>query len=130
MIRRPPRSTRTDTLFPYTTLFRSQKLTTFDFLDTRDEGAEPMNVEILAHPELKSALNRMIDLASADTGQSARVTYFLLAWWDGEQWGHFQLTDPFGVDRAVAADLVTVFAFIGQSGGAVKIIHLGDQNKQ
>src|SRR3546814_9957824 len=26
MIRRPPRSTRTDTLFPYTTLFRSLKL--------------------------------------------------------------------------------------------------------
>src|SRR3546814_6900201 len=25
MIRRPPRSTRTDTLFPYTTLFRSRK---------------------------------------------------------------------------------------------------------
>src|SRR3546814_2408334 len=27
MIRRPPRSTRTDTLFPYTTLFRSYHLT-------------------------------------------------------------------------------------------------------
>src|SRR3546814_7284335 len=26
MIRRPPRSTRTDTLFPYTTLFRSVKI--------------------------------------------------------------------------------------------------------
>src|SRR3546814_4737133 len=26
MIRRPPRSTRTDTLFPYTTLFRSRQL--------------------------------------------------------------------------------------------------------
>src|SRR3546814_9349365 len=26
MIRRPPRSTRTDTLFPYTTLFRSHQL--------------------------------------------------------------------------------------------------------
>src|SRR3546814_11304525 len=26
MIRRPPRSTRTDTLFPYTTLFRSLEL--------------------------------------------------------------------------------------------------------
>src|SRR3546814_16748450 len=26
MIRRPPRSTRTDTLFPYTTLFRSERL--------------------------------------------------------------------------------------------------------
>src|SRR3546814_5882869 len=30
MIRRPPRSTRTDTLFPYTTLFRSPDLT-FNF---------------------------------------------------------------------------------------------------
>src|SRR3546814_2535350 len=27
MLRRPPRSTRTDTLFPYTTLFRSSDLT-------------------------------------------------------------------------------------------------------
>src|SRR3546814_19874751 len=26
MLRRPPRSTRTDTLFPYTTLFRSRKI--------------------------------------------------------------------------------------------------------
>src|SRR3546814_13272490 len=26
MIRRPPRSTRTDTLFPYTTLFRSESI--------------------------------------------------------------------------------------------------------
>src|SRR3546814_7813020 len=31
MIRRPPRSTRTDTLFPYTTLFRS-KLTNEEFI--------------------------------------------------------------------------------------------------
>src|SRR3546814_1914987 len=29
MIRRPPRSTRTDTLFPYTTLFRSSRCTTW-----------------------------------------------------------------------------------------------------
>src|SRR3546814_6959782 len=29
MIRRPPRSTRTDTLFPYTTLFRSRWRATF-----------------------------------------------------------------------------------------------------
>src|SRR3546814_2541973 len=28
MIRRPPRSTRTDTLFPYTTLFRSPRMET------------------------------------------------------------------------------------------------------
>src|SRR3546814_13867796 len=32
MIRRPPRSTRTDTLFPYTTLFRSATRAAGDFL--------------------------------------------------------------------------------------------------
>src|SRR3546814_10212648 len=31
MLRRPPRSTRTDTLFPYTTLFRSLALTSTPF---------------------------------------------------------------------------------------------------
>src|SRR3546814_1335085 len=40
MILRPPRSTRTDTPFPYTTLFRSDSLTdTFTVTVTDDEGA-------------------------------------------------------------------------------------------
>src|SRR3546814_20267343 len=39
MIRRPPRSTRTDTLFPYTTLFRSVNDSEADFSVGRsDEG--------------------------------------------------------------------------------------------
>src|SRR3546814_12591313 len=37
MIRRPPISTRTDTLFPYTTLFRSQEKQQ----DHRDPGSSP-----------------------------------------------------------------------------------------
>src|SRR3546814_7064451 len=36
MIRRPPRSTRTDTLFPYTTLFRSRGIPTS--LDIKSVG--------------------------------------------------------------------------------------------
>src|SRR3546814_6296439 len=36
MIRRPPRSTRTDTLFPYTTLFRSALASAYNALDRRD----------------------------------------------------------------------------------------------
>src|SRR3546814_11970568 len=32
MIRRPPRSTRTDTLFPYTTLFRSKEVAASSFI--------------------------------------------------------------------------------------------------
>src|SRR3546814_1526859 len=38
MIRRPPRSTRTDTLFPYTTLVRSQSQGNRLLLTQRDEG--------------------------------------------------------------------------------------------
>src|SRR3546814_18023406 len=34
MLRRPPRSTRTDTLFPYTTLFRSPNIPDLPGLDT------------------------------------------------------------------------------------------------
>src|SRR3546814_7932970 len=37
MIRRPPRSTRTDTLFPYTTLFRSDTV-----LSLEEQGFEPV----------------------------------------------------------------------------------------
>src|SRR3546814_938321 len=43
MIRRPPRSTRTDTLFPYTTLFRSRELK--DYVeDVREEVLRIKNV--------------------------------------------------------------------------------------
>src|SRR3546814_12453760 len=38
MIRRPPRSTRTDTLFPYTTLFRSGGRTSSSDRDVRPSG--------------------------------------------------------------------------------------------
>src|SRR3546814_12654664 len=46
MLRRPPRSTRTDTLFPYTTLFRSQRLTITGLtnnINAVDYSADPNN---------------------------------------------------------------------------------------
>src|SRR3546814_7260566 len=53
MIRRPPRSTRTDTLFPYTTLFRSIFALTVEALWFRNNsfngGADGAQV---ANPEL------------------------------------------------------------------------------
>src|SRR3546814_20741118 len=59
MIRRPPRSTRTDTLFPYTTLFRSERfreMQTFTMkLWTAAAGAAAATTmaapPALAHPE-------------------------------------------------------------------------------
>src|SRR3546814_12008876 len=53
MIRRPPRSTRTDTLFPYTTLFRSRSGHTpaVDVVSLADDGA----VEVLLSSPLQAA---------------------------------------------------------------------------
>src|SRR3546814_16637404 len=48
MIRRPPRSTRTDTLFPYTTLFRSRQPARSKIAGDMKEGAIE-GVEIFAH---------------------------------------------------------------------------------
>src|SRR3546814_1285251 len=52
MIRRPPRSTRTDTLFPYTTLFRSEmtrKAVGADFFD----GKTPAQLQALGDFDLE-----------------------------------------------------------------------------
>src|SRR3546814_5953149 len=56
MIRRPPRSTRTDTLFPYTTLFRSDR--NIDLVAHRfDLGARfPQRLAGLARDQVGKAL--------------------------------------------------------------------------
>src|SRR3546814_15673510 len=46
MIRRPPRSTRTDTLFPYTTLFRSSDTVNTIVADACPQGSYPEQWDI------------------------------------------------------------------------------------
>src|SRR3546814_4663914 len=62
MIRRPPRSTRTDTLFPYTTLFRSP-------LDVRRSvGVAPLVLRVGPGAELaQQAVGLALGLELADT---------------------------------------------------------------
>src|SRR3546814_6257585 len=66
MIRRPPRSTRTDTLFPYTTLFRSSSgaRAVFMLLSTNDRGVADMtasqSIENLAKA-IKASRDRRMD---------------------------------------------------------------------
>src|SRR3546814_17666729 len=64
MIRRPPRSTRTDTLFPYTTLFKAQAHTTSLGAQPRIAGYETTRVNREASKQ--SALS----LAGPWTGRS------------------------------------------------------------
>src|SRR3546814_2319932 len=50
MIRRPPRSTRTDTLFPYTTLFRSGDCAPPPALLTLGHGTRPRRIQLGHRP--------------------------------------------------------------------------------
>src|SRR3546814_17897795 len=94
MIRRPPRSTRTDTLFPYTTLFRSRPSGAGRTRgDPRDAGAvrENGNPRNLGHggvPDVRWA-------GRASRPRAGRHAYLCLS-----PAFHLQLSGRHGRDRA------------------------------
>src|SRR3546814_16462124 len=68
MIRRPPRSTRPDTLFPYTTLFRSRGRLLFD-RDRRRQAFDVVDVGLLHHAQdLPRVRRQRLDVAALDLG--------------------------------------------------------------
>src|SRR3546814_11258590 len=80
MIRRPPRSTRTDTLFPYTTLFRSQHAQVGGQPQRRGREAgdalerevpQPPEAELAASRQPRLALVRDRGLAEADPAEQS-----------------------------------------------------------
>src|SRR3546814_14751965 len=108
MFRRPPRSTRTDTLFPYTTLFRSLELCVVDDLD--DHPISRM---------LKSGLRATVNSddpayfggyvndnfrALAATGRLDRDDFIILA--------HNSFLGSFLPDEAVAGHLARCDAYV------------------
>jgi len=62
-----------------------------------------------------AALERLIDIARRDTGQSQRVADFLLAWWNATSCGGFDLTDFWSVDAEIADDMLVVIGLIRES---------------
>lgn len=58
------------------------------------------------------ALERLIQVAKMDTGQSGRVANFLLAWWNAPEQGGFDLTDLWAVDDALKEHMLTVIKMI------------------
>src|SRR3546814_16524279 len=77
MIRRPPRSTRTDTLFPYTTLFRSRA-------DGLARLSGPVEVDQVLHPDdlplAQDSLRRYLEGATPMFRSEHRVLDNLGQW--------------------------------------------------
>src|SRR3546814_14332095 len=122
MIRRPPRSTRTDTLFPYTTLFRSNaaKKTIPADAAKADKQAAPVTVAPKKEPPSKA-----VPLIRKAMEQA----------WDDEEWIHLgtvgqrlnQLAPDFDARTYGCATLLKVVEQAGKfiverpTGGGVRI---------
>lgn len=86
------------------------------------------NIEIPANQ--KAALERLIEIALGNTGQCRRVANFLLAWWNAEECGGFDLTDIWNVDLEIAADMLTVFSLVDARHSYPDTLGYGEQFKQ
>src|SRR3546814_114447 len=122
MIRRPPRSTRTDTLFPYTTLFRSdlglalpgavlhQDHHPFDPGDQVHRTAHALDHLAGHHPvgqvalvgDLHRAEDRQVDVAAPDHGK--RVVATAIAGPGARGDGLLAGVDPFRVDLVLGRE--------------------------
>src|SRR3546814_10596810 len=79
MIRRPPRSTRTDTLFPYTTLFRSVSLVANDRTKIIDASTAHRVATgwTYGFPELEPGLRQQLSSARFVSNPGCYPTGFL-----------------------------------------------------
>src|SRR3546814_7528444 len=109
MIRRPPRSTRTDTLFPYTTLFRSQAASAVPVY--RAERSDRRNPRRLL----------------TDAVEYRGLYQFIKSTWEGGRWGAgpFKAADPTADEQ-----LARVKTFYDEEHGLSEKGTLSDQQGQ
>lgn len=65
----------------------------------------------------QAALEQLLALAERDTGQSRKVANFLLAWWNAEENGGFDLADLYGLNQESATACAVIFSWIARHGG-------------
>lgn len=73
------------------------------------------NVTPMMPSAVWAALERLLEVARADTHQARYVANFLLAWWNAGDLGGFDLTEAWGLDEALREDLVTLFGFVARN---------------
>ena len=59
-----------------------------------------------------AALQRLVEIAATDTGQSRTVADFLLAWWNARACGGFDLTTLWSVAPPLRDDMLVVLDLI------------------
>lgn len=78
-------------------------------------------------PAERAALERLLDHAQRDTGQSRRVADFLLAWWNPSACGAYDFTTGWGVDEDIAEDMCVVFRLATRANSYPDTLGYGPQ---
>src|SRR3546814_9040040 len=106
MIRRPPRSTRTDTLFPYTTLFRSESGRQRSHCRGRCVDPPRLGQPASNHRRSIGMGTLVYDLAHARAGDKGNTSSIAVIAYDDAGWQVLR--------RALTADCVAqAFAHLG-----------------
>src|SRR3546814_10363781 len=101
MIRRPPRATRTDTLFPYTTLFRSGDVVAASVQSVKSTVSGNTTTDVYSSGDVTAAV---ADVASADGKTKGGATFYA-------EYGN--------VDATVSG---VAGSIVGYSGGASRTV--------
>ena len=62
------------------------------------------------------ALDRLLEVARRDTGQSRRVADFLLSWWNADTCGGWNPVDMWGLDTEICLDILRLVIYLARPG--------------
>lgn len=62
--------------------------------------------------DTRATLDRLLEVAYRDTGQSRRVADFLLSWWNAEECGGWDPLDLWGLDATLKMDVLRVLHYL------------------
>lgn len=64
---------------------------------------------------VKEAVDRLLEVASRDTGQSRKCADFLLSWWNAKECGGWNPVDLWGLDLSLRRDVLQVVAYLASA---------------
>lgn len=74
-------------------------------------------IRSVSHADVGAAIARLVPIAmpasrAAETGASSKIADFLLAWWNGDDAGHFPILHLCNVDAVIAEDMLIIMAYL------------------
>ena len=77
-------------------------------------------IRSVSFEDVGAALGRLVPIAlpatrAGETGASAKVADFLLAWWNGDDTGHFPILHLCNLDAVIAEDMLIIMAYLAEN---------------